>query len=230
MSHFSVAVFTDGAKTVEELLAPYDENIEMPVYVKETKEQIIKRIREEIKEYAEHGYYAEWKSDPEKYETECTNEQHIEYLKNKFPKMLSWTDEECYQSEIRWCEENELDESGSILSTYNPESKWDWYSIGGRWNSKLPASKGLHGEGGLLTPNQYERGMYDVAKVKDIKFPEDFTTFAVVLPDGTWYEKGQMGWWATVSNEDDDWDKHYKERFIDTAKPEWTLTIVDCHI
>ena len=27
MSHFSVAVFTDGKKSVEELLAPYDENI-----------------------------------------------------------------------------------------------------------------------------------------------------------------------------------------------------------
>jgi hypothetical protein len=57
-----------------------------------------------------------------------------------------------------------------------------------------------------------------------------FSTFAVITPDGKWYEKGQMGWWAVVSNEEEDWNEKYKERFIDTADSEWTLTIVDCHI
>ena len=27
-----------------------------------------------------------------------------------------------------------------------------------------------------------------------------------------------------------DWYGHYKERFLDTADPDWILTIVDCHI
>jgi len=57
-----------------------------------------------------------------------------------------------------------------------------------------------------------------------------FTTFAVILPDGKWYEKGEMGWWACVSNEEAEWEEKYKERFLDNADPEWTLTIVDCHI
>jgi hypothetical protein len=39
-----------------------------------------------------------------------------------------------------------------------------------------------------------------------------------------------MGWWGISSNEEADWDKKYKERFIDTANPAWILTIVDCHI
>lgn len=57
-----------------------------------------------------------------------------------------------------------------------------------------------------------------------------FTTFAVITPDGKWYEKGEMGWWACVSNEEAEWEEKYKERFLDNADPEWTLTIVDCHI
>lgn len=43
MSHFSVAVFTDGKKSVEELLAPYDENIEVTPYVELTRQQMIEK-------------------------------------------------------------------------------------------------------------------------------------------------------------------------------------------
>lgn len=46
MSHFSVAVFTDGKKSVEELLAPYDENIEVTPYVKLTRQQMIEEALE----------------------------------------------------------------------------------------------------------------------------------------------------------------------------------------
>lgn len=27
--------------------------------------------------------------------------------------------------------------NGNELSTYNPNSKWDWYSVGGRWRNSL---------------------------------------------------------------------------------------------
>lgn len=65
------------------------------------------------------------------------------------------------------------------------------------------------------------------------KIMASFTTFAVVTPDGKWAEKGSMGYWGCSSETPDeslDWDLHYKERFIDTADPDWTLTVVDCHI
>ena len=58
-------------------------------------------------------------------------------------------------------------------------------------------------------------------------------TYAVILPDGTWYQKGQMGWFGCGSESADasfEWDMRYKENFIDKANPEWILTIVDCHI
>ena len=51
MSHFSVAVFTDGKKSVEELLAPYDENIEVTPYVELTRQQMIEKALERKKDY-----------------------------------------------------------------------------------------------------------------------------------------------------------------------------------
>ena len=52
MSHFITLVFTkENGKSVEELLAPFDENIEYAPYVKYTREQAIAEIRKEIEDY-----------------------------------------------------------------------------------------------------------------------------------------------------------------------------------
>lgn len=52
-----------------------------------------------------------------------------------------------------------------------------------------------------------------------------------VLKDGDWYEKGKMGWWATVSNamEEDEWNEHFQELIADLPA-DTLLTAVDCHI
>lgn len=288
MSHFSVAVFTkpNGA-TVDELLAPYSEGIEYEPYVYLTKEEAIAKVRKEIEDY-KNGTYAKYLSDPKKYEEEYKDkEQHINYLKNEFPKKLTWTDEECYQYEAQWYEEDMIDEEGNLLSTYNPKSKWDWYVIGGRFPGKLKSKNGEHGEGSAFNANPRVNGEFDSARVGDIDFSmnmdeynkairywevvvekqplrEDenekdffnyyreeyyeeyyrdketyakicasYGTYAVVNPDGEWFSKGDMGYWgmsSATADESLDWDLHYKERFIDTADPDWTLTIVDCHI
>ena len=60
-----------------------------------------------------------------------------------------------------------------------------------------------------------------------------FSTYAVLTPDGEWYEPGVMGWWGISSatpEQESEFEKNYEEKFLRTANPEWTLTIVDCHI
>lgn len=47
------------------------------------------------------------------------------------------SDEELYQEAIEGYEEDDLDEDGNLLSTCNPNSKWDWYEVGGRWHGML---------------------------------------------------------------------------------------------
>jgi hypothetical protein len=52
-----------------------------------------------------------------------------------------------------------------------------------------------------------------------------------VLKDGKWYERGQMGWWAIVSDEQDQdvWTDKVSELF-DGLDPNTQVTAVDCHI
>jgi len=65
------------------------------------------------------------------------------------------------------------------------------------------------------------------------KLTAEFGTYAVITPDGKWHSKGDMGWFGCSSESDEEansWSVGFKEKFIDNADPEWTLTVVDCHI
>jgi len=55
-------------------------------------------------------------------------------------------------------------------------------------------------------------------------------TFAIVK-DGKWFEKGEMGWWATVSGEKDEetWNSIFWN-MINNSPDDTLITVVDCHI
>lgn len=56
------------------------------------------------------------------------------------------------------------------------------------------------------------------------------STFAV-LKDGKWFERGNMGWWACVSNEKDQetWNSIFTN-VISGLSEDTVLTLIDCHI
>jgi hypothetical protein len=54
------------------------------------------------------------------------------------------------------------------------------------------------------------------------------TTFATLV-DGKWAAKGEMGWWACVSDEVSDWPTDF-QRIIDSVPDDHHLVVVDCHI
>ena len=81
---------------------------------------------------------AEYLKDKEAYkERYKDNPGHIKYLEEEFPLKLRWTDEECYKDVVRYEEPEDIMPDGSIKHHYNPNAKWDWYSIGGRWCGSL---------------------------------------------------------------------------------------------
>lgn len=217
MSHFAVYVFTkENGKSVDELLAPYNESIEYAPYVQYTKEQAIEKAKKEIESYKNSPLYKEYLSDPELYKEKHNNPDHINYLENEFPKRLNWTDDECYEYIKDWYEDDMVDNNGNLLSTYNPNSKWDWYEIGGRWDGSL-----------VNKDNKNTNEDY----VCQINWNETCTPFAFIKPNGVWQEKGEMGWWAIVSNEkeSDDWKKEFNE-FVKNLSDDVMVTVVDCHI
>lgn len=106
-----------------------------------------------------------------------------------------------------------LDETGGVVKVVdrtNPNKKWDWWEVGGRWAGHL---------GGL---NHVFRSEIDPKEIKP--------TFAV-LKDGQWYERGEMGWWGIVIDEEDieTWSAKFRE-LLENLPPEAFLTVVDCHI
>lgn len=229
MSHFSVAVIHRKDQSIEKLLAPYDENIEVAPYVIMTRQEAIDHARK----------YHNLGKNP--------------------------TDEDCWKSTAEGYH-NKTDKDGNICCTYNPRSRWDWWTIGGRFDGSLIVNGKPENTGKIrdidFSPNSkvyehakeiWEAVIEGKAKKEPISSPftkeellgtfsdKDsfarnrslFTTYAVVTPDGNWYELGQMGWWGLSSEtvaEERDWNDFYKERFIDTADPEMYMTIVDCHI
>lgn len=330
MSHFTVAVFSDGKKTVEELLAPYQEN-NMGDCPKEYLEFVsaIERNREEYETggservcLQDGKYIYPWDEDELKklFSHTTFNDGHVhlafykgkkEYLiKNardfilgdvqivfdlgeKGAELRTVPYKELYstlQDYVRDYVEAPWDEEKQDYGYWeNPNAKWDWWQIGGRWKGFLKASSGESGEESLVCRGfiQNEKGRYAQARVGDIDFEPDqelynkklrwwevvvegsplrsgedkmdffnfyqkeyyinryktketyakinssVITYAVIMPDGKWYQKGDMGWWgfsSETAEESYDWDMHFKENFIDKADPDWILTIVDCHI
>lgn len=328
MSHFAVAVFSDGKKTVEELLAPYQEN-NMGNCPKEYLE-FVSATEREREEYETGGtkmvclqdgkYIYPWDEDRLKNMFSHTifndgkdhsafYEGKKEYLiKNAKDSILGDVQivfdldekgaefrtvpyKELYptlQDYIRDYVEAPWDEEKQDYGYWeNPNAKWDWWQIGGRWKGSLNASGGENGDASLVYPIQNEKGKYAQARVGDINFEPDqesyhknlrwwevviegsplrageserdffniykkqyyidryktketyakicssLVTYAVIMPDGKWYQKGDMGWFGIGSESAEDfynWNMHFKENFIDKADPDWILTIVDCHI
>ena len=147
MSHFAILVI---GTNIDEQLAPYDEDIDVEPYPRTTREQSAEERANKLKLFdsSDHGFRDEYVA-----------------------RVRAMTDEEYFQDKID--EGDDLDEDGNPLTTYNPKSKWDWYSIGGRWTGSLKLhdehikdrSSWEHitiGEPGLMT-SPAERGTCDGA-------------------------------------------------------------------
>lgn len=116
MTHYTVLIryegdIADAEKVVGDMLEPYDEN----------------------KEVGEHKQYL----------SENSVKGALEFFKKtpKSPSGVSIEQGELTPEEIEEYEGGKnagKDEKGYYyMSTYNPQSKWDWYEIGGRWSGML---------------------------------------------------------------------------------------------
>ena len=235
MSHFKVMVIGENP---EDQLAPFDENLEMPRYLKYTKRQLIEKGRKEIEDY-KNDTYAKFLKNPKEYEKNCSNPSHISYLKKDFLKKLKWTDEQIYQDQINWYEDDKIDRNGSVWLTSNPEAKWDWYELGGRWAGSLHLKDGVN----PLFPINFSWGWTEEDKKEILKenradraYKKDIVNFDeinchAVIKDGKWYEKGKMLWWAIVIVKKNEkvWNKEFK-KLIKNLPDDTLISIYDCHI
>lgn len=162
MSHFTVLVIGNEP---EELLEPFSEHIEVPKYseVSEDEKQSFIETYTIVKPDRSYGIKDE--AEAEKNKLLSFDELYDQYGED-------WNDS-AWKKDANgiWCE----------FSTYNPNSKWDWYLLGGRWsgffkvkpivdsmeNVKFPEY--TVGEAGLMT-EEPKIGYADQLLKKDIDF------------------------------------------------------------
>jgi len=205
MSHFSVLVI---GKNPEDQLAVFDENIEVPEY-------LLGLVTDQEKK----DFMCFYKNPNRLTIKESQKNQTLDFEKLYKKYGREWNNNSWRKnSEEIWCK----------YSTYNTNSKWDWYKLGGRWLGffKLKAGftsmKSIIGEPGVFD----NIPKYDVDQTlkKYVDFKgvpkKDLITFAI-LKDGVWYEKGDKT--------DGEWRKEW-EKLVSRLSDNILLSVFDCHI
>jgi hypothetical protein len=90
----------------------------------------------------------------------------------------------------------------------NPESKWDWWRIGGRYDGMIFSAEECESrttDNGFNWGNEHKELHRNSRAVSALE--KHFHCFAIVTPDGEWHERGDMGWWGIVQDEKagEDW-------------------------
>jgi hypothetical protein len=166
MSHFTVLVIGPNP---EEQLLPFDENTKDPRYIeyKDTEDEY-------LKEYNEKTVETVIIPETGKRVTIYCDEYRGKH-KGKLPisftpmKELHPTFEEFVKE---WHGVDEREHNNRYGYFRNPNGKWDWYGLGGRWTGFFtlkPNTPGTVGEPGLCT-EKADKGFADMAYKKDIDF------------------------------------------------------------
>ena len=139
--HFTVAVITNPDQSVDDLMAPFDENLVQPDYVMQrTKDEIINekkkhqnRIINDLFTQRDKDVFTKKLQFACKYDNSIiianNDEEYIKAYK-KYALDPDWTDNHGELMEY-------IDENGNLQSKYNRNRKYDWYEVGGRWKNKI---------------------------------------------------------------------------------------------
>jgi hypothetical protein len=189
------------------------------------------------------------------YTKEQVNEIFLEQKKRGI-----FTDEEYDKFLDDFFGKENVDDKGGIISTYNPNSKWDWYEIGGRWNNSITTKdlkkvnytriKDIEFEAMLSKKELDELKKYYNRLIKGEegyspeyvkkKYPtfesylkvQDFSTYAILDSNGNWHESGRMGWFgcSSATPEEEIEFSNKYRSLIEKEDLDNWLVVVDCHI
>lgn len=297
MSHFTVGVICKKLEEFEDLLAPYQENnmgdcpkefLEFTSITKEEKEKYETGTSERfVTKGGEYIYPFD-----ERFKVRISKEEYEQLEKSR--EVRTWGgfgdcfkfDYSIIEGELRQVPYKELYstfedymeacdyELDKEMNDYgyweNPNAKWDWYDVGGRWSKCVPLKNGDHCDYAQLKdiclgvePVKYreeERFWEIVVEGQPLQDGEEkpfnwrskewflqtfkdkndyatqestFRTFALITPDGEWFERGEMGWWGIDTADKDsikDFNTIYDEVVRKEEYQDYWFVLVDCHI
>lgn len=238
MSHYSVAVFHREDQNIEDLLAPYDENTQVAPYVEYTREQAIEYARKTFEEATKDMSDDEcWNFMAEDFKDEPWQIDEKGNLYSRYNPKSKW-DWWCVGGRFHGILIDKIDgydvDFGKVSEVEFPFSQRRYEVALKNWDKWIDETE-------PTTEDEKCPWFYNKEYMKKrYKDRETYalcaattSTYAVVTPDGEWHEPGSMGWWGVSHAEPSEaleFELHYKERFLDTADPEWFVTIIDCHI
>ncbi len=226
----------DLAAHLSEVLHRFDENREVDRYISETKEQQIAEQRRRFEQAAEN--LRKYRAGEPPYDRPTLNDGHIRWITTEAPALAKLDDDALWEHIVSEYSD-ERDENGAIWSTYNPDSKWDWWTIGGRWESYYrdrqgePIAAFLAGlrktkEGLAAGENLNPHKGDPLANGGDLPwyFPHDLLT-----SDQTWHRIGRTGWFGLRAEDmtEAEWVDHAIEA-LEKEDPASVVYYIDFHI
>lgn len=306
MSHFSVLVVTKeepSEELLEAVLMPWHEYECTGVKRYLQKVDITEDVERFLESYIWVGNDSEGKldyswDDPEnlKGTNKAVPISDIKKLKVKDTVGMRRADDDSELLDVLLYAEfgRLIHEDGKYYRETNPNAKWDWWVVGGRWGNFLLDKDGAYCDSlqksrldkDTMRKLVYSRAVEEYAKAKEVikgrpvkswpqmvasyddikdaraayhaqevikdfanefgpfadvenylKSEEEFIageikqwlcTFAVVY-NGTWNERGSMGWFGCVKDESASWPDDF-EKLYSEIPDNYYLTVVDCHI
>jgi|SRR5262245_23272372 len=230
MTHFSLMVLLpketkrdEFEQKINELLAPYDENKSVPPYDHPCY-CVGRKARDDAQKSAD-AMYGGREDRMKRYQTAFNaRNDGLEVGSDAWLDLSAQVEREINATWQRYAQEaferdsrkdqpdrscQECKGTGTYISTYNPESRWDWWTMDGRWEG-------------------WDGGKQYVVEVP--KLPADWDVWAILTKNGEWHEKGKMGYWAMSSDNKstDDWNSIRYE--IVSGHQDCYAVLLDVHI
>lgn len=210
MSHFTVLVAAENDNDLEAKLLPYHEY--ECTGIEEYTEFVVEIPAESVAQEAQK-LVADERIQKQPYFT-------------TYQAYLQAGDHDALLKHYYRCTKNDKGDYGRVT---NPNSKWDWWVIGGRWSDLLVVQPV-----GEPIPPAYSCNFahsdlidWDASRRQAKKDPTRALTFAFVDQGGKWHQRAEMGWWASTSDPNDTYNAEFQQ-FIDSVHG--IVYVVDCHI
>ncbi len=229
MTHYALLVTKVTEYDIDKVMSPFSEDNLVDPYILKTAGQLLELAKDNF--YNNKKFYMQHLINDKKQWVYVED-----FLKNKLDHNFEPTDEEIYEIYVRPYVNNGgdarswIDGDGNLVSRYNPNAKYDWYTIGGRWANYFPM-KGSD-------------AFYSTIRIKDIDWEkmdditrqeravefkqfvanpnghmdilsngyhkgmteEEFVDLPIshapfaILHEGNWYERGEVRWYGQSSD------------------------------
>jgi hypothetical protein len=245
--HFCTLVISkDGQETsVDRLLAPYDESLEVEAYLeecwclnREATDQSRAEIDEATRELAAKNRQLseQCNKNPVQGKALVAERQRVNRDIHTLRQRIIRQHPQYGRPDDR-CDD--CRGSGKIETTYNPNGRWDWWQVGGRFtgmlspgydptkdpNNRAPCDR-CKGDADCryckgtktiaMWPTQWKQYSGDTMPVKDLlqDWKPEYLPYSCVTPDGTWHTD-------SISESE--------LKALLSANEDCFATVVDCH-